>query len=262
MIETDVRITTDGELFLFHDETGLRTTNVARVYPRRAEDPITSFSAGELRRLDAGAHFGGRFTGERIMFLSDLPAAVGFTMGINLELKSPARSPGIERELAAALASQKDWLRLQQDRQVVISSFDQAAASAFSSAAPAVPVWQLVDRDPDHALLASGAPRLRGIVANHRRLTPRGAALVRAAGLGLSVYTVNTPADTAAALALGVDALITDFPGRVGLRLPRTLRRGVPPAWTNAAGRDGSSRPRGKRLLPWTGSGRSVRHSR
>lgn len=211
MVETDVRLTADGELFLFHDETGVRTTNVAQVYPRRAEDPITSFTAGELRRLDAGAHFGPQYAGERIMFLADLPAAVGFGLGINLEIKSPASSPGVEQEVAAMLAGNRDWLRLRETQLLAFSSFDPASVGRLADLR--LPAWQLIPTDPDAALLARADPRIRGVVADHLTLTAQGAAAVRAAELGLWVYTVNSKEDTAAVLALGVDAVITDFPG-------------------------------------------------
>lgn len=228
MVETDVRLTADGELFLFHDETGLRTTDIEQVYPERAGDPITSFTAGELRRLDAGARFHSQYAGERIMFLSELPSAVGFELGINLEIKSPATSPGVEQAVAAMLSDSKDWARLRETQRVDLSSFDPA--SVRTSADLHLPAWQLISSNPDARLLEQVDPRIKGVVADHKFLDDDGVATVRAAGLGLWVYTVNTPEDTAAVLALGVDAVITDFPGRLAERRRRP------------AGPEGSSR--------------------
>ena len=227
MIETDVRLSADGELFLFHDDTGARTTNVARVFPERANEPINSFTGAELRQLDAGGWFGEEFAGEPIVFLADLPAAVGFALGINLELKAPADSPGVERAVAAILES-PDWVRLRQGFSVTVSSFDPAAVLNFARLAPQIPAWQLVDDIPDAALLAAGAGYLQGVVADHRCLTADGAAAVRAAGLGLWTYTVNGEPDTDAVLALGVDAVITDFPERLVSRLAEARPAGIP----------------------------------
>lgn len=226
MIETDVRLTADGELFLFHDGTGARTTNIAQVYPDRADDPITSFTAAELRRLDAGGYFGEEFKGEPIVFLNELPDAVGSGLGVNLELKAPADSPGVEQAVAAALAG-PEWTRLREHHPVTVSSFDPAAVRTFAGISPQVPAWQLVEEVPDAELLAEGAGYAQGIVASHVSLTPAGAAAVRAAGLGLWVYTVNSPADMDAVLALEVDAVITDFPDTLIARLtsgPETSR--------------------------------------
>ena len=221
MVETDVRLSADGELFLFHDSTGARTTNIAQVYPDRAGNPITSFTAQELRALDAGSSFGRRYAGEGILFLAELPAAVGFELGINVEIKAPAESPGVETALAAALDT-PDWKRLMEQHPVVISSFDPASVDAFSRAAPHVPVWQLVETVPDAGHLALDADRVEGIVADHRFLSADGAAAVRAAGLGLWTYTVNTGQDTTAVLSLNVDAVITDYPGVLADRLGKT----------------------------------------
>lgn len=213
MIETDVRLTVDGELFLFHDGTGARTTNVAEVFPDRADAPITSFTAAELRQLDAGAWFGEEFAGEKILFLAELPAAVDFELGINLEIKAPWSSPGVEEAIAAALAG-PDWVRLLETNPLAVSSFDPGAVRALALAAPGTPVWQLVETVPDAALLAEGTGRgVQGIVADHHTLTTAGAAAVRAAGLGLWVYTANTVPEMSRMLGLGVDAIITDFPG-------------------------------------------------
>ncbi|MET4060244.1 glycerophosphoryl diester phosphodiesterase [Arthrobacter sp. UYP6] len=218
LVETDVRLSADGELFLFHDSTGTRTTNIAQVYPDRAGHPITSFTAHELRALDAGSSFGGQYAGERIVFLSELPAAVGFALGINLEIKAPGESPGMEVALAAALKA-PDWKRLMEQHPVVVSSFDPGSVDAFSQAAPHVPVWQLVEAVPDARLLALAANRVEGIVADHHFLTAESAADVRAAGLGLWTYTVNSEQETTAMLVLGVDAIITDYPGALAERL-------------------------------------------
>lgn len=212
MVETDVRLSADGELFLFHDGTGTRTTNVAEVFPDRADAPITSFSADELRRLDAGSHFDGRYAGEPILFLADLPAAVGFALGVNLEIKAPQDSPGVEEALAAAL-DEPDWSRLRRHNPVTVSSFDPASVRAFAVAAPGIPAWQLVETVPDAALLSEVAGRgVQGIVADHSLLDASGAEAVRAAGLGLWVYTVNEPSEMSRMTGLGVDAIITDYP--------------------------------------------------
>ncbi|MBP3037390.1 hypothetical protein J2M53_14165 [Arthrobacter sp. zg-ZUI100] len=218
MIETDVRLSADGELFLFHDGTGRRTTNIAEVFPDRADDPITSFTAAQLRRLDAGSRFGEQFRGEPILFFSELPAAVDFSLGINLEIKAPAESPGVEQALAAALAGEADWKRLAQQQPIAVSSFDPASVRAFHEAAPDVAVFQLADGIPDQALLA-GARWLQGVVANHLSLTAESAAAVRALDLGLWAYTVNGAEYMERALELGLDAVITDFPGTLVERL-------------------------------------------
>ncbi|MGQ4876030.1 MAG: glycerophosphodiester phosphodiesterase family protein [Promethearchaeia archaeon] len=55
--EIDVRISKDGKLFLLHDPTLTRTTNIREVFPDRTSDNAESFKWSELQKLDAGSWF-------------------------------------------------------------------------------------------------------------------------------------------------------------------------------------------------------------
>jgi len=57
--ETDVRMSKDGELIIFHDDTLKRTTNVAthKAFRNRADRHVVQFTVSELRELDAGFWF-------------------------------------------------------------------------------------------------------------------------------------------------------------------------------------------------------------
>ncbi len=55
--EVDIRISVDGELFLLHDDTLTRTTNVEDIFPNRKNDRAETFTLSELRQLDAGSWF-------------------------------------------------------------------------------------------------------------------------------------------------------------------------------------------------------------
>jgi len=56
-IETDVSVTSDGQLILFHDDNFMRTTNVSEIFPKRKEDPLHTFTWQEVQKLDAGSWF-------------------------------------------------------------------------------------------------------------------------------------------------------------------------------------------------------------
>ncbi|MCX6039119.1 MAG: glycerophosphodiester phosphodiesterase family protein [Chloroflexi bacterium] len=56
-LETDITISRDGVLFLMHDSTLVRTTNVAEIFPLRANDSADSFTWNELAQLNAGQWF-------------------------------------------------------------------------------------------------------------------------------------------------------------------------------------------------------------
>jgi len=55
--EVDIRISIDGELFLLHDDTLTRTTDVEDIFPNRKNDRAETFTLSELRQLDAGSWF-------------------------------------------------------------------------------------------------------------------------------------------------------------------------------------------------------------
>lgn len=91
-IETDVRITKDGELVLIHDETVNRTTN--------GIGAVRDYTLAELKELDAGSYMGKNFKNVRIPtfreffeLIKDHP-----TLTVNIELKEyPDREPGWDK---------------------------------------------------------------------------------------------------------------------------------------------------------------------
>lgn len=80
-VETDVRVTKDGELVLIHDPTVDRTTD--------GTGAVSDYTFSELQQLDAGSWKGAKFTGCRIPTLKQfLELALQYpTMTIDLELK-------------------------------------------------------------------------------------------------------------------------------------------------------------------------------
>ena len=56
-LETDIQISLDGELFLLHDDTFDRTTDVKSVFPGRENEPAGDFTLAEISQLNAGKWF-------------------------------------------------------------------------------------------------------------------------------------------------------------------------------------------------------------
>jgi glycerophosphoryl diester phosphodiesterase len=80
-IETDVRISRDGELVLMHDATVDRTTN--------GKGKVCEKTLAELRALDAGSHKGEKFKGVKIPTFIEFMELVKDhpTMTLDIELK-------------------------------------------------------------------------------------------------------------------------------------------------------------------------------
>ena len=73
LVEFDVQRTSDGHLVVVHDTTFARTTDVAQVFPGRADDPVGSFTLAEVRRLDAGSWLFPAYAGTRVPTLGAHP---------------------------------------------------------------------------------------------------------------------------------------------------------------------------------------------
>lgn len=64
MIETDVHMTSDGELVLMHDHLMDRTTDM--------KGPIVNYTFAEVEKADAGSWKDPRFKGERVPKFTEL----------------------------------------------------------------------------------------------------------------------------------------------------------------------------------------------
>lgn len=124
--ETDLRITSDGELVLIHDETVDRTTD--------GHGLIRNMSYAELRKLSAGRWFGKEFESERIPHLRDaLQFARENDIIYQLELKAYDLNEILFPKLQALVEELDCADRLQ------FSSFDFVQLRSLKRAIPSVP---------------------------------------------------------------------------------------------------------------------------
>lgn len=124
--ETDLRITSDGELVLIHDETVDRTTN--------GHGLIAAMTYGEIASLSAGRWFGEQFANERVPLLREaLQFARENQIIYQLELKTYGLDEVFFPKLRA-LIDELDCADLLQ-----FSSFDLVQLRALKQAIPEVP---------------------------------------------------------------------------------------------------------------------------
>ncbi|MFL4475092.1 glycerophosphodiester phosphodiesterase family protein [Paeniglutamicibacter sp. MACA_103] len=214
-VEIDVQLSSDGVPFIFHDDTAARTTNVADLFPDRVNDPITSFTWNELQRLDAGSYFSADFAGEKIPHFDAVADVLAGEAGVFIEIKSPAKSPGVEQVVAEALANDPEWSELEQTGKIEVLGFDAMSNKLFAQLAPEVPLQQLTGTVPSAEVLADYATYADSFGTSYRTLGADGAERVKEAGLGLGVYTVNSTQAADAAMELGVERITGDFPQQI-----------------------------------------------
>jgi glycerophosphoryl diester phosphodiesterase len=200
-VEFDVRLTGDGALVLCHDPTLDRTTN--------GSGPVAAQTLAAIRQLDAGSWFAPEFAGERMPTLADaLALCVELGLGADIEVKAER---GRDYATAAALAATVRRLGASLPR-VLVSSFALPALAAVRALAPFLPLCVLFREVPRG--WREIARRLDGVAigADQRRLSPRRAAAIRAAGYPLLAYTVNDPARARLLYAWGVTSVFSDAP--------------------------------------------------
>jgi glycerophosphoryl diester phosphodiesterase len=249
-VEQDLAVTKDGVLICLHDDTLERTSDVATVFPARfSKESIirapgkhwiaNDFTLQEIRRLDVGRWFSGKFMGERIVTWQEAIDLVRGKAGLYPELKSPAlyASRGVDIEKLFVDSMKKNGLDRPESLKttpVIVQSFDEAAIRTLAVDLPTVPRVFLTseesdvteDRIHDLATFASGIAPEKRVVEGHRDMVTR----AHQAGLTVSSWTFRAGEKTAFPTVrdemshflyeLGIDAVVTNNPDQFPRRPP------------------------------------------
>ncbi|MEW6258429.1 MAG: glycerophosphodiester phosphodiesterase family protein [Thermodesulfobacteriota bacterium] len=206
MVELDVSLSKDRHVVVMHDETLDRTTN--------GRGAVRDSLWAEIRQLDAGSWFDGRFSGEPVPDLKAVFESIGKQCVINVEIKPDAVEPeerpdGIENQVAAAI----DCYGLLGS--VVVSSFHPLALKRLAvRPAEKRPLLAVLSGkktpfDPFEVLQSIPAFSWH---PDHRLLDAAAVETAHRLGVLVLPYTVNDMADIRRLLDMGVDGIITDDP--------------------------------------------------
>ncbi|PVG84067.1 glycerophosphodiester phosphodiesterase [Nocardioides gansuensis] len=196
-LETDVHVTSDGELLAFHDAVLDRVTDHT--------GSLATTTYAEVQR----ALIGGR---ERVPTLAELFDSFPHVR-FNIDIKAAPAVP----VLARFIQEREAWDR------VLVGSFDGHSLEAFrrltdgrvatSAHLLEVLAFLLLPSARLARLVTRGRPVALQIPHRHRRVTVASRRVVRrahAAGLQVHVWTVDDPGEMEALLDRGVDGLFTD----------------------------------------------------
>ena len=208
-VEIDVHLSKDGNLVVIHDATTKRTCGVS--------DKVRKRTLAELKILDAGKWKGVQWAGERIPALDEVLANVPKDKGLVIELKGgPELLPELKRVLTRSALK---------PGRIFLASFSLPTMTLVKRTMPdygACWITGFRRRKPSR----SWSPTPTRLIERAKKAGMDGLDLyaecpidadfvrqVKAAGMKLYVWTVDSVAPARKLKAAGVDGITTNRPG-------------------------------------------------
>ncbi|WP_104138717.1 glycerophosphodiester phosphodiesterase family protein [Arthrobacter sp. ZGTC131] len=266
-LELDTHLTDDGKVIVWHDDTiqANKCVDTAAATPRDAEFPyvgdrVAELSLAQIKTLNCGfSQLTGYpeqqvIKGNKIAELKDVYQLArnydAKKVRFNVETKVEAGKSGGAGMEALTKAVVTEIYKAGMSERTTVQSFDWSSLNLTKKIAPQLPLVALSSGDAWLEVGKPGAsPNLGGIDIDtyggslakaakaqgydvisptFRSVTPQMIAEAHKLGLPVIPWTVNTTADMANLMDLGVDGIITDYPTRLrtlmeerGMKLPK-----------------------------------------
>jgi len=227
ILESDIHLSKDGIPILLHDPTLERTTD--------GRGPASQSTWAKIRELDAGSRFENEngdqpFSGKGIGIPSLEEAFEHFPDArFNLEIKCPSNA-GIQAVLDLVE-------RFDRSDRTLLAAGDNAIMRALRAALPSHPAKPALGASLEEIIAAvagavNDSPMPGGVMALQVPATFADKPLVTRAfvehahahEIEVHVWTINELDEISALLDLGVDGIVTDYPGRMHDWLDRAGR--------------------------------------
>lgn len=222
-IETDVRLTADGECILIHDDDLARTTDCIGLASASNWADVAACDAGYWFTPNGSSRHpyrGLKIGVPRLTDLLQLIVACSAPTEVYLDIKAGdwcAADTARAAERVVTLVDAAGFLP-----RTVFSSFDRRVIDAVKDAQPAAQTSLITDAGVDLREAIAWA-RARGHTGLHPDQRSFGSiaaardavAAAHAAGIAVHVWTVNDAQLMEACALLGVDGIITDNPERL-----------------------------------------------
>ncbi len=200
-IEVDVNTSSDDVPFLHHDDGLERCTN--------GSGYLIAHPAKDLNTLDAGRWKDPSFEGEPLPTLTDtIDCLQSNQLGLNLEIK-PTAGWEVPTTQAICAVIKDHWPA---DLPLLLSSFSPEALATAKALLPDVPRGYLACAVPPDWQSKTEALECVSFHCSQELLTERLAADIKAAGLSLLCFTVNSAERADTLFSWGVDSVFTDIP--------------------------------------------------
>jgi glycerophosphoryl diester phosphodiesterase len=216
VLESDVRLTKDDEIVLFHDEDLKRTTGKTGTVRSYTLEELLQFDLGFNFTLDEGITFPFRGKGLKIVTLREaferFPDAV-----FNLDIKDTFPSAPME---VTRLISQ-----MERKQSVIVASFTDVQIERFRQLLPDVPTSAHPGEVRRFVFSSKiGFPRIKKERIHYRAfqvpvksgpltvVTKKFITKAHEHGIAVHVWTINDEATMNKLIDLGVDGIFTDHP--------------------------------------------------
>jgi len=226
-VETDVRLSQDGALVLFHDDDLAAKTD--------HDGPVEAHTLAELRSTDIGSWFdrdheghAERFAGTGLLALTDLFETFERRLYYHLELKGA--NPELP-DLVLAQARSTGVLA-----RVALSSFSEAPLRRARQLDAAVPLTWLLRRARNVAspvrvqrarIEAAVAAGFDAVSLAADEVTPRLVAFARSLGLSVRAWRVRSREEMLRVIAAGANGMTLDDPDVLVAHLLATAPHGA-----------------------------------
>jgi glycerophosphoryl diester phosphodiesterase len=194
-IETDLRLTRDGVIAVFHDPTVDRMT--------AGSGKVEDFTYEELASLPIDGEHASNYPPQRIPRVEELLDRYWGRIPLCLEIKAQ----GVIEPLVSLLKR-----RGEMEGHVEFTSFEADAAHAIQAALPDAKVGMLVREFTPETIAQVARAEFAQICPWVGATTPDNVAAAHALGLGVRVYGIKTIADLKIAVANGADGTTLNWP--------------------------------------------------
>ncbi|OMF19253.1 hypothetical protein BK133_30050 [Paenibacillus sp. FSL H8-0548] len=225
-IEFDVQLSKDGELVVIHDDTVDRTTEHT--------GPVDEYTLDELEDMDAAAGKSTNTGDEEETNLASFEAVMerfAGKMGMLIEIKESPNEPGVEEKVADVVRQYEARLnytafgknggilgmnKLKNTAAIMIQSYDFESTHLLHALLPDIPVAALIHED-QHPLSDELLDELTSYAAyinyKHDLLDEEIVNKIHERNRKVFAWTIQSEEELMRMKQLGVDGVITDYPG-------------------------------------------------
>ena len=194
-IELDVRLTSDGELIVIHDETIDRTSNGTGF--------VNQFSLREIKKFRIDSK-------HEIPTLLEVLELVNKKCFINIELKEIETAEKVVA-LIEDFVTNKNW----NYSDFLVSSFNWHAIQNVRFLNPDIPIGVLTESDLEMAFTFAKFLKASTIIPHYLLLNDPEIQEIQEAGIKIFAWTVNENDTIEKMKTLNINGIISDFPDRL-----------------------------------------------